>query len=627
MTQPELFTDKSSNAPYQSIYHLFDAQAQRTPDSIAITAPGRTPLSYGRLKKHIEEVVHTLNSYGVRRHDRAAIVLPNGPEMAVCFLSVAAGATSTPLNPAYRASEFEFYLSDLKPKALIVQSGVESPSRSVAKSFGIPIIELAPAKQAEAGIFTLSSVSPSQTVTTEFSQSDDVALVLHTSGTTSRPKIVPLTQLNICTSAHNIKSALKLVPSDRCLNVMPLFHIHGLLGVLLSSMFAGASVVCSPGFDAVEFYEWMKGFSPTWYSAVPTMHQAILSRSFLESQTVKNSSLRFIRSSSASLPPTVMKDLEIAFGVPVIEAYGMTEASHQMATNPLPPFERKPGSVGIAAGQEVAIMDEAGNFLPKGEIGEIVIRGKNVTYGYENNPDANQKAFTNGWFRTGDQGVLDVDNYLFIKSRLKEIINRGGEKVSPREVDEALLEHPAVAQVVTFAVPHETLGEDVAAVIILKENISVQEQELREFAFEKLADFKVPSQIVFVDEIPTGPTGKLQRIGLAEKLASKLRAEYAPPTEPGEKSLAQIWSEVLGHKRIGVHDNFFALGGDSLLATQVVSRVRRVFQIELPLTTIFRDPTLAGQARCIKAMVLEEIENLPDEEVQRLLDQPIGESQ
>ena len=621
MSRTELFTDKSGKTQYRNIYRLFGAHAQRTPSAVAVSASGRIPLSYGRLWKHIEEVVNTLNFYGVGRHDRVAIVLPNGPEMAVCFLSVAAGATSTPLNPAYRTSEFEFFLSDLRPKALIVQTGVESPSRAVAKSLGIKIIELTPTVQGEAGIFTLTSESPSQTVTTEFAKSDDVALVLHTSGTTSRPKIVPLTQLNICISAYNIMTALRLTPSDCCLNIMPLFHIHGLLGVLLSSMSAGGSVVCSPGFDAVEFYKWLKGFSPTWYSAVPTMHQALLGRASLERETINSNSLRFIRSCSASLPPTVMKDLETIFDIPVIEAYGMTEASHQVATNPLPPFERKTGSVGIAVGQEIAIMDETGNFLPKGQIGEIVIRGDNVTHGYGNNPDANKKAFTNGWFRTGDQGLLDVDNYLFIDGRLKEIINRGGEKVSPREVDEALFEHPAVAQVVTFAVPHETLGEDVAAVVILNENFSVQEQELREFAFDKLADFKVPSQIAFVDEIPKGPTGKLHRIGLAEILVSKLRARYVPPTEPGQKSLAQIWSEVLEHDRIGADDNFFYLGGDSLLAHQVVSRVRRVFQIELPVSMIFREPTLAGQARLIEKMVLEEIEKLTDEEVRRLLDQ------
>jgi len=210
--------------------------------------------------------------------------------------------------------------------------------------------------------------------------------------------------------------------------------------------------------------------------------------------------------------------MEETFNAPVIESYGMTEAAHQMASNPLPPKERKAGSVGIAAGPEISIMDEAGALLPSGAIGEVVIRGQNVTSGYQNNPEANASAFTNSWFRTGDQGTIDEKGYLRLTGRLKEIINRGGEKISPREVDEILLDHPAVAQAVTFAMPHEKLGEEVAAALVLKEGETSTEKEIREFAGQRLADFKVPRRVIFLDEIPKGPTGKLQRIGLAEKL-------------------------------------------------------------------------------------------------------------
>jgi acyl-CoA synthetase (AMP-forming)/AMP-acid ligase II len=248
------------------------------------------------------------------------------------------------------------------------------------------------------------------------------------------------------------------------------------------------------------------------------MHQAILSRAARNSTIIENTRLRLIRSSSASLPPQVMAALEDTFGAPVIEAYGMTEAAHQMACNPLPPAVRKPGTVGVAAGPEIAIMNEAGALLAGGEIGEVVIRGANMMPGYQNNPEANDISFANGWFRTGDQGVLDGEGYLRLTGRLKEIINRGGEKLSPREVDEVILDHPAVAQVVTFAVPHEKLGEDVAAAIVLHDNASVTEKDIRNFAAERIADFKVPRKIVFLDEIPKGATGKLQRIGLAEKL-------------------------------------------------------------------------------------------------------------
>ena len=342
--------------------------------------------------------------------------------------------------------------------------------------------------------------------------------MLHTSGTTSRPKIVPLTARNICASAGNIARTLELTPADRCLNVMPLFHIHGLIAAVLSTVHAGAAISCTPGFDALRFFGWLEEVRPSWYTAVPTMHQAIVSRAPRNAEAVQGARLRFIRSSSASLPVPVLTALEETFGCPVIEAYGMTEASHQMASNPLPPAPRKPGTVGVAAGPEVAIMAEDGQLLPQGEVGEIVIRGENVTPGYQNNPKANAENWTDGWFRTGDQGALDADGYLSIRGRLKEIINRGGEKVSPREVDDVLMNHPAVAQCVTFAVPHDKLGEEVGAAIVLKDGQSAEAAEIRDFAAKSLAPFKVPRRILFLDEIPKGATGKLQRIGLAEKL-------------------------------------------------------------------------------------------------------------
>jgi acyl-CoA synthetase (AMP-forming)/AMP-acid ligase II len=345
-----------------------------------------------------------------------------------------------------------------------------------------------------------------------------VALVLHTSGTTSRPKLVPLSHANLCASAGHIAASLALTPADRCLNIMPLFHIHGLIAALLSSLSAGASVACTAGFNALQFFSQMREFVPNWYTAVPTMHQAVAARASHHRDVIAAHPLRLIRSSSASLPPQVMADVEAAFGAPVIEAYGMTEAAHQMASNPLPPRPRKPGSVGLPAGPEVAIMSESGELLAADAVGEVVIRGPNVTAGYRNNAQANAQAFTNGWFRTGDQGRLDAEGYLWLTGRLKEIINRWGEKISPREVDEVLMDHPAVAQAVTFALPHDKLGEDVAAAVVCKQGASVSERDLQKFAGERLAAMKVPRRIVFLAEIPKGATGKLQRIGLARVL-------------------------------------------------------------------------------------------------------------
>ncbi|HXS07691.1 MAG TPA: acyl--CoA ligase [Rhizomicrobium sp.] len=482
----------------------------------AIGAPGRTALTYGGLRDLARATVTDLNKMGIGRNDRVAIVLPNGPEMAAAFIAIGCGATTAPLNPAYRAEEFEFYLSDLNAKALVILEGMESPSREAAKARNIPIVTLKPGDKA--GAFTLHGHGAGDAAMGGFAQEGDIALVLHTSGTTSRPKIVPLSQTNVTASAYHIGHTLSLKEEDVCLNIMPLFHIHGLIAATLSSIGAGASVVCTPGFNALKFFGWMEEARPSWYTAVPTMHQAILARADRNAQIIKNGRLRLIRSSSASLPPQVMEALETTFAVPVVEAYGMSEASHQMASNPLPPQKRFAGSVGLAAGPEVAIMDENGALLPAGGVGEVVIRGRNVTKGYEADPEANAKAFINGWFRTGDQGIIDADGYLRLTGRLKELINRGGEKISPLEVDTVIMDHPAVAQVATFAVPHDMLGEDIAAAVVLREGSVCDERELRAFVGARVADFKVPRKILFLSEIPKGATGKLQRIGLAEKL-------------------------------------------------------------------------------------------------------------
>ncbi len=491
------------------------------PDTaLAIGAPGRPALDYRGLRSLIERTLASLNSLGIGRNDRVAIVLANGPEMAACFIAAACGVATAPLNPAYRADEFGFYLADLHAKALIVEQGSTSPAIAVAQSLGVRIIDLLPGDTA--GDFTLlarpDAAAVDSPANSGMAEAADISMVLHTSGTTSRPKIVPLSQANLCASASHIASTLQFRAGDRGLNIMPLFHIHGLIAGVLAPLTAGSQVFCTPGFNALKFFGWMDEAKPTWYTAVPTMHQAIVSRAAKNAEIIKRHPLRFIRSSSSSMPPQVIRELEAAFGAPLIESYGMTEATHQMASNPLPPGLRKPGSVGLAAGPEVAIMDSADALLPRGEVGEIVIRGPNVTAGYESNPGANAEAFAHGWFRTGDQGVIDDEGYLSLTGRLKEIINRGGEKVSPREVDEILMDHPAVAQVVCFGMPHAKLGEEVAAVVVLREGAVAGERELQEFVARRAADYKVPKKILFMDEIPKGATGKLQRIGLAAKL-------------------------------------------------------------------------------------------------------------
>jgi acyl-CoA synthetase (AMP-forming)/AMP-acid ligase II len=402
---------------------------------------------------------------------------------------VASVCCAAPLNPAYKADEFAFYLSDLQPAAIILAADGPPAAAEIATRLGIPILHLVTTEGDAAGMFQLEGGTPAgEARPIRSAGPDDPALVLHTSGTTARPKIVPL------------------------------FHIHGLIAAVTASLAANAAVCCTTGFNAFKFAELLREVKPSWYTAVPTMHQAILMRMRANPDQARAAKLRFIRSSSASLPPQVMAELEEVFGAPVIEAYGMTEAAHQMACNPLPPRVRKPGAVGIAAGPEIAIMDDTNTILPQGEVGEVVIRGPNVTPGYDNNPDANAKAFTDGWFRTGDQGRLDEEGYLFLTGRLKEQINRGGEKISPLEIDVVLLDHPAVAQACTFGIPHDKLGEEVGVVVVLHPQKTATEAEIRDFASARLAAFKVPRRVLVMDDIPKGATGKIQRIGLAAKL-------------------------------------------------------------------------------------------------------------
>ena len=490
-------------------------------DQVFITTENRAFFTFADLKKQIDWTKDFLGKNHIEKTDTIAIVCENGPVMATSFLAIASSCCVAPLNPSYTSSEFDFYLEDLNPKALIVKEESNSPVIEVANKRGIKIFNLIVNNIDHSGKFSLTSKEkyiPNIINHNDNIIPEDTALILHTSGTTSKPKMVPLTHLNLCTSAKNIVETLNLERSDKCINIMPLFHIHGIVGLLLSSLFSGGNIFTSTGFNALKFFSWLKIFSPTWYSAVPTMHQVILSRANRNSDIIAQTKLRFIRSSSAPLPSTTMQEIEKTFHCPVIESYGMTEASHQMTSNHLPPGNRKATKAGFAAGPEVSVMDNNHNILENGKIGEIVIRGNNVTRRYLNNPQANKDSFVNGWFRTGDQGFYDEEGFLQLTGRIKEIINKGGEKISPLEIDDEIMKHESVFQGITFPIVHNKLGEEVAAAIVLKNNHQLSEQELKEFLGNKLAPFKIPQKIIFLDEIPKGKTGKLQRIGLAKIL-------------------------------------------------------------------------------------------------------------
>ena len=585
----------------ESIGQLIERSANADPASTALLAPGGGSLSYSELRDHVGAVSARLRERGIGPSDRVALLVENGPAAATAFLSLASAAACAPLNPDYRREELDFYLGDLEARAVVVSRSLESPVRAAAKERGILVLELDLAPDAPPGVFDLDGPLG---VTERMPERgvDEQALLLHTSGTTARPKLVPLTHRNLAVSARNVATTLELRPSDRCLNVMPLFHIHGLVAALLASLHAGGSIACSPGFHPIHVFDRLRELEPTWYTAVPTMHHSMLARWAEHEDIVRSHRLRFVRSSSASLPVSVLEGLEQILAVPLVEAYGMTEAAHQMASNPLPPGERVPGSVGLAAGPQIAVLDASGDVLPPGSIGEVAIRGENVFSGYERNPEANAAAFVDGWFRTGDQGLLDESGVLSLRGRLKELINRGGEKIAPLEVDGRLLAHPSVAQAVTFAMPDTRLGEEVAAAVVLRPQQDADEPSLQDFVAQTLAPFKVPRRILFVDEIPKGPTGKVQRIGLADLLGASASERLEPrdatlPMSPLERDIEMVWSDVLGLPAVGLDDDFFDLGGDSILGAEAVARLRDLTgDDDLPLVSIVRAPSVHAMA-------------------------------
>ena len=484
---------------------------------IALEAPGRSPLTYLDMNKTLTNLKDEFGKLAINKSDPVAIVLPNGPDLGMIFLASACFAIAAPLNPSYSKNEFLFFLKDLGARLLVVDPSIRSSASLAAKELSIPVIHLL--KNDKAGDFRLKADAKLLAVPNKLSHLErKTALLLHTSGTTSTPKLVPLTASNLIQSAQNVVNSLQLSAKDSCLNIMPLFHIHGLVAVFLSSILSQGRLICSPGFNVLTFFKLLKEYTPSWYSGVPTMHQAILQRAVKNQEIIKLKSLRFIRSSSAALPTPVLEDLENTFKCPVIEAYGMTEASHQIASNQLPPQIRKPGIVGIAAGPEIRVIGDDGNDLPVNCVGEIVIRGKNVIKNYSNNPEANRNSFYKDWFRTGDLGALDPDGYLKICGRIKEIINKGGEKISPKEIDDVLQEIPAINQVVCFGISDKKYGEELGCAIVLKDGTRLDEQEVIAHASKYLARFKIPKKFVFLNEIPKGPTGKIQRIGLAKKI-------------------------------------------------------------------------------------------------------------
>lgn len=609
-----------------SVYSVVRGWSEQTPDAVALVAPGCTPLTYHRLASQIERTVQALNTLGAGRGDRVAVALPQGAEMAAAILSVSGGVASAPLNPALGESECETALSILDPKFLIVPAGSESLVRRVAKKRGWPVLELMPVPGGAVGEFTLSGTPASAPVSSSLAEPADHAVILPTSGTTSRPRWVPLTHRNVCAAADNTRAALGLTERDLCLDVMPLFHSHGLVAGVLATLMAGGTVVCTAGFDATRFFAWLDEFRPTWFTAVPAIHRAIVADAPQHRKTIARGRLRFIRSASATLSPQLRLELEETFGVLVTESYGLTEAP-QLTNTPLDARTRKVGSLGVPGTSEVAIMDEAGGLVGPDTRGEIVCRGPAVMAGYLKDPAGTAPSTPTSWLHTGDQGFIDVHGHLYLTGRLTETINRGGDKIFPREVDEVLATHPAIAEAATFGLPDPALGEEIATAVVLRSGKAVAPAELRAFAASRLAAFKVPRRVFTVESIPLGPTGKVQRHQLPA-LLGLLRSDSSPAAARGvtesrkpadilEYQLLQIWEDALGLRPLSTTDDFFDLGGTSLAAARMMEAIAKVHARTLHPSILFSAPTVQRLARVLEGAPDPDPNSRPLTEVQR----------
>ncbi len=574
----------------------------RNSDAIALIAPDHTRLTYRQLYEHTLSQAEALRAMGIQRHSRVAVVLPEGPELATAFLTVTQCAICVPVNPAFSESEFINYFEDVSATHLIVQAGEADLARQATRLRDMPVIELLPGSTA--GLFTLSGRIETHPAGHDPVEGADSALILTTSGTTSRPKVVALTHQLLCTRVIIRLPVYQISAADRLLNVMPMFHSSSLTHFLLS-LVAGASVICVRGFYAKDFFNWITELQPTWCSAAAAMYETVLTYAPPEPRPHR---LRFLRAGSMALPMAVQERLEATFAVPILQAYSSTEAG-AIAANPLPPRKAKPGSVGLPM-IDLQIVDANGQPLPVNTHGAIVVCGPSVIAGYENDDEATQQAFPDGWFRTGDTGYLDADGFLFLTGRIKEIINRGGEKIFPGEIEAVLRAHPYVRDATVFGIPDTQLGETVGAAAILQPGSTLDEKTLRIFVSERLTSFKVPRRIAFVTAFPRTATGKVKRGELAQALGfiEEILPVFPPsesPLAPMQKAIMEIWSEVLGRApaEIDLHTRFKWVGGDSLSAVRVLAAIRTRLGIEATLIDLFDKATVAEQAQVLARII------------------------
>jgi acyl-CoA synthetase (AMP-forming)/AMP-acid ligase II/thioesterase domain-containing protein len=579
------------------------AAAISSPEKINGAASGMAmPMTYAQLASQSRSLASRLNEWELGRGDRIATILPAGPGAAAMMLAINCCATYAPINPRAHPEEVQRTLKLIKADAVVIEK--DSPWRATLDSMGIAIIEMSSPADAPAGTIEFFLIqkpnSPRRPCRTGMAGDEDILAVLQTSGTTARPKIVPTMQRAMLEGIRHNVDLLELSPQDRCLHVLPPINPMGITTIIYSLM-AGCEISIAPGFSSTEFFKWAREARPTWFTVPPAIHQAILRHSKDHADWAAKHSPRLVRSGAATVPGPLFREIENLWHAPLVEVYAMSECP-MISSNHFKSEWRKAGSVGFPTGIEMAMLDEGGKIIPRGAgiSGEILIRGRIVTAGYEDNPAENSAAWVDGYFRTGDLGRFDDDGFLFVIGRSKEMINRGGVKIAPREIEEVIRSFPAVSEAIAFAIPDAQLGENIAVAAVLKEGQSMTELELRQKSAERLSSYKVPSRILFMNEIPLSPAGKPQRIGMAEKLGLKISEPTAPahlsyqgPRNSLEQVLAAIWERVLGLGRlVGIDESFMEMGGDSLQAVAMFAEVQRVLGRELPVATLLAAETI-----------------------------------
>lgn len=575
------------------------------PDAVAIVSPGYQPLTYRDLRQQIVSVVRSLNARGFRPNDRIAISMPNGPHAAVAILAVMAGFTVVPLNSQTKEPEYASVFSHVGIKAVLVQAGESTEAASAARSCGISVIEVRCSRRT-AGRFTFFPEPDTRGIEPEYATPGDIAAIKMTSGTTEMPKAVPTSQKRFFTGMQILNAAFGLTATDKNLHFLPLDTGFGYELPLGGTLLAGGTLICPGDFIPPDFIRLLRTYRPTYYCGGPAHHHAIAEElRKVPADLLAGHSLRLIGSGSAATPPETVRELEALLGVRVIDIYAMSEA-YISTNNPY-----KQGSVGIPFISELEIRNEEEQRLPSGHTGEIVVRGDLVFDGYLNAPEENTAAFSNGWFRTGDTGYQDAEGYLFLTGRIKELINKGGRKIAPAEIDVVLMSHPGVADAMTFRIPDPVLGDDLAAMAVRKD-IHVSEEDLRQYCLDRLVLFKVPQRFFFVDKIPKNALGKplrdegVKHVGAAGESGSGARVKDGETPRPSPSviagSLLQLWKDILELPELSGDDDFFFSGGNSLTAIELLIKIQRKYHINLPPDTIYRYPTINLQAGLLRTM-------------------------